>query len=157
MPGRGYNLQNNNQEKHNENFHMLTIIRKSIIRLSAGWRNTLLIKNEAKSKRLCTSTERLYKTKEGGAVVVVIVWSLNLQRPMQSVPINTNVVSSKPAHGEAYSLQHYVIKCVSDLWQVGGFLRVLGFPTKKKKKKKKTKLTKNSQLTATILLNYCWE
>ena len=25
-------------------------------------------------------------------------------------------------------VQHYVIKCVSDLWQVGGFFRVLRFP-----------------------------
>ena len=24
---------------------------------------------------------------------------------------------------EVYSIQHYEIKCVSDLWQVGGFLR----------------------------------
>jgi len=27
-----------------------------------------------------------------------------------------------------YSIQHYVIKFVSDLRQVGGFLRVLRFP-----------------------------
>jgi hypothetical protein len=27
----------------------------------------------------------------------------------------TNVVSSSPAHGEVYSIQHYVIKFVSDL------------------------------------------
>jgi hypothetical protein len=39
---------------------------------------------------------------------------------VQSVPINTNVVSSKPIHGEVYSIQHYVIKFVSDLRQVGG-------------------------------------
>ena len=30
---------------------------------------------------------------------------------------------------EVYSLQHYVIKFVKDLRQVGGFLRVLRFPT----------------------------
>ena len=35
------------------------------------------------------------------------------------------VVSSKLAHGEAYLIQHYVIKFVSDLEQVGGFVRVL--------------------------------
>jgi len=29
---------------------------------------------------------------------------------------------------EIYSIKHYVIKLVSDLRQVGGFLRVLGFP-----------------------------
>jgi hypothetical protein len=42
---------------------------------------------------------------------------------MQSVPITTNVVSSNPVHGEVYSIQHYVIKFVSDLRQIGGFLR----------------------------------
>ena len=47
----------------------------------------------------------------------------DLQLPIQSVPITTNVVSSKPVHGEVYSKQHYVIKFVSDLRQVGGVLR----------------------------------
>ena len=58
-----------------------------------------------------------------GAVVVVIVWQLDFQQPVQSVPITTNVESSYPIHGEVYSIQHYVIKFVSDLRQVGGFLR----------------------------------
>jgi hypothetical protein len=39
--------------------------------------------------------------------------------------MTTKVVSSNPAHGEVYSIQHYVIKFVSDLRHVGGFLRVL--------------------------------
>jgi hypothetical protein len=47
---------------------------------------------------------------------------------MQSVLITTNVVGSNPAHGYMYSIQYYVIKFVSDLWQVCGFLRVLRFP-----------------------------
>jgi len=47
---------------------------------------------------------------------------------MQSVPITTNVVRSNPVHGEVYSIQHYVIKFVSDLRQVDGFLQVLWFP-----------------------------
>jgi hypothetical protein len=64
------------------------------------------------------------------------------QLPMQSVPIITDVVSSNPAHGEVYSMQHYVIKFVSDLRQVGGFLQVLLFPPPIK-------------LTATLLLKYC--
>jgi hypothetical protein len=42
--------------------------------------------------------------------------------------ITTNVVSSNPALGDVYSIQHYVIKFVSDLRQVGGFLRLLRFP-----------------------------
>ena len=39
---------------------------------------------------------------------------------MQSVPFTTKVVSSNPVHGK-YSIQHYEIKFVSDLRQVGGF------------------------------------
>jgi hypothetical protein len=42
--------------------------------------------------------------------------------------LSTKVVSSNPAHGEVYSIQHYVIKFVSDLQQVSGFLRVVRFP-----------------------------
>jgi hypothetical protein len=63
-----------------------------------------------------------------GAVVVVIVWWLDLQMPMQSVPITTKDVNLNLAHGEVYSIQHYLIKFVINLWQVGGFLRVLQFP-----------------------------
>jgi hypothetical protein len=44
---------------------------------------------------------------------------------MQSVPITTKVVSSNTVHGEVYLIQHYMIKFVSDLGQVGGFLVVL--------------------------------
>jgi len=48
--------------------------------------------------------------------------------PVQSVLITTKVASLNPTHGEVYSIQHYVIKFVSDLRQVSGFLQVLGFP-----------------------------
>ena len=44
------------------------------------------------------------------------------------VPINTNVVSLNPAHAEVYSIQHYVIKFVSDLRQVSDFLLIPRFP-----------------------------
>jgi hypothetical protein len=40
-------------------------------------------------------------------------------------PLTYNVVSLNPTHGEVYSIQHYVIKFVSDLQQVGGFLWVI--------------------------------
>jgi len=40
--------------------------------------------------------------------------------------ITTDVVSSNPDQGEVYN--NYVIKFVSDLRQVGGFLRVFQFP-----------------------------
>ena len=38
-----------------------------------------------------------------GTDVVVIVWWLGLQLPVQSVPITTKVVSSNHAHGQVYS------------------------------------------------------
>jgi len=57
---------------------------------------------------------------------------------MQSVPINTKVVTLN----DVYSIQHYVIMFVSDLEQVGGFLRVLWFPPPIK-------------LTTTIYQKYC--
>jgi hypothetical protein len=52
---------------------------------------------------------------------------LDLQLSVQSVPITTQVVSSNPVHGEVRSIQHYVIKFVSDLLQVGGFLQLPQF------------------------------
>ena len=52
---------------------------------------------------------------------------VDLQLPMQSVSIATQVASSYPTHGEVYLIQLYVIKFVSDLWQVCGFIRVLWF------------------------------
>ena len=54
-----------------------------------------------------------------GTVEVMIVWQLDLQLPMQSLPITTNIVNSNPDHGKVYSIQ---LEAVSD------FLRVLRFP-----------------------------
>ena len=54
-----------------------------------------------------------------GAVMVMIIWSLDLKLHMQSVSITTNVVSSNPTQD---LIQHYVIQFVS------GFLWVLRFP-----------------------------
>jgi hypothetical protein len=59
---------------------------------------------------------------------VLIVFGNVYRAPVQPVPINTKVMSSSPVHGEVYSIQHYVIKFLSNLWQVGGFLRLLRFP-----------------------------
>ena len=58
----------------------------------------------------------------------ILLILLDLQLYVQSVPITTEVVSSNHAHGEVYFIQLYVIKFVSDLRQVGDFLRVLWFP-----------------------------
>ena len=55
--------------------------------------------------------------------LVVIVWQFDLQ-----VLITINVVISNSAHDEDYLMQHYVIKFVSDLRLVSGFLWVLWFP-----------------------------
>ena len=70
----------------------------------------------------------LNHSKFSGAVMVLIIWQLDLQLPVQAVPITTKVGNSNPVHGEVYSIQHYVIKFVSDLRQVGGFLWILRFP-----------------------------
>ena len=47
---------------------------------------------------------------------------MDLQLPVQSVPITTRIASSNSGQGEVSSIQHYVIKLVSDLMQVRGFL-----------------------------------
>ena len=43
--------------------------------------------------------------------------------------LSPQVVSWNPVHGEVYSIQHYVIKFVSDLRQVSDFLQLLRFPS----------------------------
>ena len=40
---------------------------------------------------------------------------------ISAYPPTTNVVSPNPVHGKEYSIQHYVIKFVSDLRQAGCF------------------------------------
>ena len=49
--------------------------------------------------------------------------TLDLQPPMQSVPITTKAVRWNPDHDNVYC-----DKVVNDLRQVDGFLRVLRFP-----------------------------
>ena len=46
--------------------------------------------------------------------MVMIIWWLDLQLPVQPVPITTEVLSLNPVHVEVYSIQLYVIKFVSD-------------------------------------------
>jgi len=62
------------------------------------------------------------------AIQYILSYQEHTKLPVESVPITTNVVSSNTARDEVYSIQHYVIKFISDLRQVGGFLRVLQFP-----------------------------
>jgi hypothetical protein len=47
--------------------------------------------------------------------MAVIVWQLDLQLHIKSVPITTEGVSSNPTTGEVYPIQHYVIQFVSDM------------------------------------------
>jgi hypothetical protein len=64
-------------------------------------------------------------------IVACLKWleiKLDLQLPVQSMPITTEVVSLNPAYGEVYLIQHYVMKFVSDLQQVCSLLQVLWFP-----------------------------
>ena len=56
-------------------------------------------------------------------ILIYMVVGFTTTYTLQSVPVTTKVVSSNSAHSEVYSIQHYVIKFVSDLRKVGGFLR----------------------------------
>ena len=58
---------------------------------------------------------------------VMVLWQLDLLLPVQTA-ITTKVVSSNSIHGEVYSIQHDVIKFISNLHQIGGFLQVLWLP-----------------------------
>ena len=49
---------------------------------------------------------------------------VGLQVPL---PITTKVVSMNPPHGEVYTIQHYVVKFVSDLRQSVVFSGYCGF------------------------------
>jgi len=60
------------------------------------------------------------------------------------VAIITNVLSSNHTHDEVHFIQHYLIKFVIDLQQVGDFLLVL-------------RCSPPIKLTATIWLKYCWK
>ena len=45
--------------------------------------------------------------------MVVIVWQLDLQLPVQSVPITTKVVSSNPTHGEVFPMEQSVTTVIA--------------------------------------------
>ena len=54
----------------------------------------------------CSDTVDTYHLVILGALEVVIVWEMDLQLPMQSVPITTNIVSLNPAQsgGTQYNI-----------------------------------------------------
>jgi hypothetical protein len=60
-----------------------------------------------------------------GYTILIILYIFKINRSML---INTKDVSSNTAHVEVYSLQHYVIKFVSNLRQLCDFLRLLQLP-----------------------------
>ena len=62
---------------------------------------TIICKVDSRSRK---STLHLIQKVVCGAVVVVIVWQLDLQLPMQPVPITTDVVSSNLDQGEVYNI-----------------------------------------------------
>jgi len=62
-----------------------------------------------------------------GVVVVVIVW-VGFTTTYAISAYHHKRCQFKSRSCEVYSIQHYVIKFVSDLRQVGGFLRILQFP-----------------------------
>jgi magnesium-transporting ATPase (P-type) len=76
---------------------------------------------------ICISTRVQLTTRRGGGL---------------GSPFTTTC--SNPIHGEVYSIQHYVITFVSNLWQDGGFLRVIWFPPPIK-------------LNATMYMKHCWK
>ena len=73
---------------------------------------------------------------------------VGLQLPVQSVPITTDVVSSYPVHCKVYSIQHYVIKFVSDLRQISGF-----FPGPPVSTTNKTDLHNIAEILLKVVLN----
>ena len=64
----------------------------------------------------------------GGGVRGRMVVGFTNTYAISALPITTNVVSSSLIHGKVCSIQHYVIKFVSDLRLASGFLRVLRIP-----------------------------
>ena len=71
----------------------------------------------------CSIRIALYEAKM--SFVVVILWQLDLQLPMESVVISSKVMSSNSIHGDVGSIQLYVIKFVSDFRRVCDFLLFL--------------------------------
>jgi uncharacterized membrane protein affecting hemolysin expression len=86
----------------------------------------------------------------------------DLYHHYESVPNTTKVVSLNSIHSEVYSIQHYVIKFVSDLRQVSGFLRVtLISSTNKTERNDTTEIslkvalnTINQIISETVLVNF---
>ena len=79
-------------------------------------------------KQLIYSRARLSRTRISRILRELEIQIKSVGSSFDVNSFTTEVVSSNPVHGEVYSIQHYVMKFVGVLWQVSGFLRVLGFP-----------------------------
>ena len=106
---------------------MIMVFNATFNNISAiSWRSVLLMNETG----IPGENHRLMNYYYTTIVCVMMVCLLDSQLHVQSVPITTIFVSSNPGHGEVYLMLNYVIRFVSDLRQVGGFLRVLWFPLK---------------------------
>ena len=70
----------------------------------------------------------------GHVLISIYVLTFVIRRGRERMPVGfittpaIKVANSNPAHGEMYSIQHYVIQFISDLWQVSGIFGVFRFP-----------------------------
>ena len=71
---------------------------------------------------------------------IIFFLCITLEDPCISITVTSSTIVI--FSGEVYSMQHYLIMIVSNLRQIGGFLRVLRFHS-------------TIKLTATIYLTYC--
>ena len=71
-------------------------------------------------------------TKQYKNLILIILAIVSPYKPTESVPITTNVVSLNPLMTRCTQYNIYEINFVSDLYQVGCFLRVLWFSPPKK-------------------------
>ena len=76
---------------------MLISIRRSIIRLSTGWRSTLLIRNKAQTIRLRTSNGKLFKWGMSGNIFIHI-WRGRQGRDHMVVRFKTTCAISAHLH-----------------------------------------------------------
>ena len=107
----------NDQDKNHYNKVYLFVHNKTVL-LNSYIMNAPQIKHESNS----TLLEILLVMKPSWSYGS---WNYNYLCNQRLLP---QILSSNPVHGEVYSIQHYVIKFVSNLRQVGYSLRVLRFP-----------------------------
>ena len=94
-----------------KNLYMVTLA-DSFIQSKNSDTKTIVNLNSKGAESMCCQLQifkLVYGQLANETVVVIIISQSDLQIPVQSVPITTKVVISNPAHGQMYSIQHYVI------------------------------------------------